>query len=128
MNTGPPMVYPKSFFQTAVPAYKKNDFGYTIGGRPFLREEEEGFFLVRVVELWDEYRAADGIPEVVLLVGRHCSLEELGGIKCVITDKLVNVAVKLAGARLGLDFNRAGTAAAILGAVVRGKDLEFGNR
>src|SRR5438067_2096546 len=64
------------FFQTAVPAYKKNDFGYTIGGPVFIpklynTDKKKTFFFFS-----EEWPAADGIPEVVLLVGRHCSLEE----------------------------------------------------
>src|SRR5271170_3036183 len=35
--------------------------------------------------------------------------------------------METAGARLGLDFNRAGTIAAVLRAVVGGKHLEFGD-
>ena len=75
----------------------------------------------------NENRAANGISEIVFLIRRYARLEVRGSIKHVVPHKLVNVAVKGAGARFGFGFNCSGGISAVLCAVIGRQHPHFGN-
>ena len=93
-----------------------------------MRPEEEGFFLVRVVNAGDVRGSADGIAVVVFLVWRNGRLEVFRGIESVVAHELIDVAVELGGTGLGFNFHRAGAIAAVLRAVVGSEHFELGDR
>src|ERR1700751_725096 len=75
---------------------------------PFLRKEEEGLSLVGVVVMRNVYRAADGIAEVVLLVGRVGVAWFAAGFPWFRVDEVIaqvfeSAAMEGAAAGLGLD-------------------------
>ena len=101
---------------------------------PLLRPEEESLLLVLVVDSGDVHRAAEGITVVVLLVGRSdaraagvCAVEVILRVEEVVAHKLVGIAVELIRPALGFNLDRAGTVAAVLGAIVRGEYFELSN-
>src|SRR5947209_11305540 len=80
----------------------------------------------------DEDRSADGVSEIVLLVGslwrsRIGTLFPRACIEEFVAQIFKGAAVECAGAGLGLDFDGAGPVAAVLRAVVGGEHLKFGD-
>src|SRR5215472_2558063 len=81
---------------------------------------------------WNENRAANGIPEVMFLVGGLlgswiCAFFPGLGIKELVAKVLEGATVKSGASRFGFDFNRAGTVTTVLCAIVRSEDFEFGD-
>src|SRR5438445_11261642 len=80
----------------------------------------------------NKYRPTYRVAEIVLLIGSLLS-GWIGsffpglGIKDLVAEILETAAVEGAASRFGFDFDSAGAVAAILCAVVRGENLEFGN-
>ena len=99
---------------------------------PLLRPEEEGLFLIGVVEVWNENRAPDGVTPIVLFVGSLGfvveTLRPIAGVEDFVAAVVGSAAMEGAAARLGFDFDGAGTVLAILGAVIGGEDLKFSDR
>src|SRR5262249_14981749 len=94
---------------------------------PLFGPEEECLRFTLVVDPWDINRPTDRVSEIILLVWRNAGIKVILGVKGVVPNEFVNVAVKRIGTRLGFDLNRSRAIASILGAVVRGQDFEFGN-
>ena len=80
---------------------------------------------VLVVNAGDKHRPADGVSKIIFLVWRHGRLRESDGVKSIIANKLVGIAVKLAGAGFGFNLDRTRSAAAILRTIIGGQHLEF---
>src|SRR5882672_5861693 len=98
---------------------------------PFFGKEEESFLFLAVVVARNENRTTDSVAVVMFLeLGRWLNLvfEEVARIECIISSKVVNIPVELGGSRFCFHLDRAGSVAAILRPVVRGEDLDLGNR
>ena len=65
---------------------------------PLLRPEEECVILPD--------RPADGVPIVVLFVGRNRLLEVIARVEGIVAHELVDIAVEAVSTGLGLDFHR----------------------
>src|SRR5215467_8121180 len=77
---------------------------------------------------------ADGVAVVMLLeLGNgQCwigflAVEEVQSVEGVVAAEVVDVAVKALATGLGFDFNGTGSVAAVLSAVIRSENFEFGN-
>src|ERR1019366_121798 len=93
---------------------------------PLFRPEEKRLGLAAVVMAGNEDRATQREAVIVFLVFRGAGLEFLLGVVSIVAVELIDIAVKAAGAGLGLDFHRTGAILAVLRPVVRGKHTELG--
>ena len=99
---------------------------------PFLRPKEKGLLLICIVMVGNENRSADGVAEIMLFVrgfglGGIGTLFPRARIKKVIAEIFEGAAVEGGPAGLCLHFDGTGAVAAVLSAVVRGENFEFGN-
>src|SRR4029077_16332966 len=92
-----------------------------------LRPEEKCLVAILVVQAGNVDGTADGVAEVVFLVlgDRVTGVEIIVGVEGIVAQELVGVAVEGVCPRLGFNFDRTGTIAAVLGAVIRSKNLHF---
>src|ERR1035438_252804 len=100
---------------------------------PFLGPEEKGLLLLGIVVVRNVNRTTDGVTEIVLLirrvgVARFAAGLPRFGVKEIIAQIFKSAAVEGTAAGLGLDFDGAGTVAAVLRAVGGGQDFKFGDR
>ena len=69
---------------------------------PFLRVEEKGLALPRIVEMRNADGTSDGEPVVVLLVRGYGRLKVVPRIEGVVTQELENISMEAVGAGFGL--------------------------
>ncbi len=101
---------------------------------PLLRIEEEGFVLLLVIDAGNVNRAADGEAEIVpphFRAGRDrggAVVEKVVGVKNVVPEKLVSIAMELAGASARHDVDFAAGAATVFRQIVGTQHVELGDR
>src|SRR5438034_11100913 len=96
----------------------------------FVGKEEESLLLIGIVMVRNENGTADGVAKIMFFVRRFLgsrisAISPVLGIEELVAEILKGAAMERCAAGFGLDFDGAGTVAAILRAIVRSEDFEF---